>query len=90
MQHAQASSLYISGMVSQDRLDIVVEDNGVGFEYNGSTDLNDLLKKGHYGLAGMTERASLINSHLNISQGQNGGTRVQLLWQNPETKQASS
>lgn len=80
LQHAQADKLEISGIISPQEVDIAVEDNGIGISFTESSDLDHLLENGHYGLAGMIERASLVNANLTVSRGEDNGTRIRLVW----------
>jgi len=83
LQHAGAKTLRITGEISEEKVDILVEDDGIGIQLNGATDMDGLLASGHYGLAGMLERASLINAKLSISPVDSMGTRVRFIWQKP-------
>ena len=42
--------------------------------------LNDLLAQKHFGLAGMYERASLIDVELHIVSKANEGTQIHITW----------
>lgn len=81
-KHAQAEFLTISGQLEPNRIELLVEDDGVGFDLRG-TSLSDLLMNNHYGLATMGERAALIGAQLNIQSAPGKGTQVHLLWQKP-------
>jgi signal transduction histidine kinase len=53
----------------------MVEDNGPGFE---GADPADLIRSGHLGLAGMTERAQLFDGVLEVTPAPGRGTTVEL------------
>ena len=59
-----------------DRLcaELEVRDNGKGME--GSTDLMEQTARGHYGLAGMQERADTVNGELKLVSAQGKGTTL--------------
>ena len=70
-RHAQASHVTIRCSMRQHSLDLLISDNGKGFDtrQNGSV--------GHYGLLGMQERARLIGATLGIESSAEG-TNVHL------------
>ncbi|MBX3003248.1 MAG: hypothetical protein KF828_04770 [Anaerolineales bacterium] len=78
-KHAQAQFLTISGQLEPDCIDLLVEDDGRGFDAQGAQ-LTDLLRTQHYGLASMSERAALIGAELSIESQPGAGTQVRLVW----------
>jgi len=81
LQHAEAKHISIHGHLAKDGADLVVEDDGKGFTLNRQTDLEGLLSTRHFGLAGMQERAAMIDAQLLVNTAPGKGTRVQLSWQ---------
>jgi signal transduction histidine kinase len=79
--HAHAKNLKIVGEISEGRVNVRIEDNGVGFETGRSLMLSDLLANKHYGLAGMHERAALIGAKINIQSKPAKGTTILIDWQ---------
>lgn len=79
-QHAKAKQVSISGRVAKDGADLVVEDDGKGFKLDGQNDLEGFLSTRHFGLAGMQERAAMINAKLYVDTSPGTGTRVRLSW----------
>lgn len=71
-RHAEASYLRIHGWTDFDKGQVVIADNGSGFDVNESRD-------GHYGLIGMRERADRIPMELSIASGPRG-TTILLKW----------
>jgi signal transduction histidine kinase len=74
-KHARASHV----SVTVDRLDdgtarLRVHDDGVGFE---AGDAARLLREGHFGLAGMRERASLVGGSLEVRSVPGQGATVE-------------
>jgi signal transduction histidine kinase len=57
-----------------DRLRMTVTDDGQGIP--NSTDLGRFVTQGHFGLAGMRERAAMIGGHLDIQSAVDYGTAV--------------
>ncbi|MEX2143010.1 MAG: ATP-binding protein [Anaerolineales bacterium] len=81
LQHSDAKQLTIRGGILPDGADLVVEDDGKGFELDGQAALAALLSTRHFGLASMHERAAMINARLTVDTAPGAGTRVQLRWQ---------
>lgn len=71
-RHAQANEVCLSLQDKNGTIQLLVRDNGVGFE-PGLVGQN-----GRYGLIGMKERASLIGARLQIQSVIGQGTTVQL------------
>jgi ligand-binding sensor domain-containing protein/signal transduction histidine kinase len=81
-RHSQASKAEVSMIYSSQKLQIMVCDNGRGFD----------LQKVHAGLGlySMRERAEKINGELQIESSSSGGTRVLLALPLSEDMEASS
>lgn len=71
-QHADATLLRVHLSHSQGRLKLLVQDDGRGFGQR------PMLPDGHFGLAGMDERASLSGGLLTITSAPGAGTTVVL------------
>lgn len=84
LRHASARRITIFARLRQQEIDLRVEDDGVGFDFEDNLQRNDLLAKEHFGLAGMYERAKLIGADLSIHSKLNQGTRIQLTWKSKE------
>jgi NarL family two-component system sensor histidine kinase YdfH len=69
-QHAQANQVWLSARSDQDRLDLQIRDDGMGF------DPSELGSGDHYGLVGMRERVRLAGGSMEISTGAGQGTRL--------------
>lgn len=72
VRHARASCVTLTLRETATDLQIIVADDGVGF------DPATPAEQGHYGLAGMRERARLIDAELHIESQRGHGTTVQL------------
>jgi signal transduction histidine kinase len=70
--HANAQNVYIKLEPQHKQLVLEIQDDGKGF------DLNQIAPTGHYGIAGMQERAALIGAQLEISSQVGKGTRILL------------
>ncbi|MHC1758141.1 MAG: ATP-binding protein [Negativicutes bacterium] len=73
-KHANAAHVSVVLSCEGNRLSVVVEDDGIGFEMNGTTkDAGDRL-----GLFGMEERAQLVGGSLTVEASPGQGTTVYL------------
>lgn len=73
--HARASQVRLEIDGDADRLQLSVQDDGIG--------LSDGLaqgRPGHLGMVGMRERALAIGARLTVAGGPDGGTHVTLVW----------
>ncbi len=73
LHHARATSVSVDLHYSSDTLMLTIVDDGVGFSVD-----EGFHKAGHYGLLGMTERASLIDGSLEIVSEPGEGTKITL------------
>ncbi len=76
-RHAQASQASLSIRYQDETVELVISDNGVGFQT--PTTPADFAPSGHFGLLGMYERADLIGAKLNIQSSPGKGTRLTIL-----------
>jgi signal transduction histidine kinase len=70
--HAEAQHLRVIITCTHAQLVLCVQDDGRGFDYHNSR------QPGHFGLAGMAERAALIGGQLEITSMPGTGTLVEL------------
>lgn len=75
-KHAEATRVNISISYTHDQLDIVVKDNGKGFNLRTNEGLNE--DSTHYGLMGMYERVELIEGSINIQSEVGKGTEIKI------------
>lgn len=68
-RHAIAQRLDLRLACGADRIDLVIQDDGVGFDLAA-------VNPEHYGLTGMRERAAIIGASLDIRSRTAGGTEV--------------
>ena len=81
LQHARAQRLVVGGQLRPNQVDLTVEDDGLGFNPAKLADLAGLEAQGHFGLAGMQERAALIGAPIQFETRSDHGTRVRVTWQ---------
>jgi signal transduction histidine kinase len=73
MRHARATCVTITGRVEHGKLVLAVADNGIGFDVSaGSTEE-------HHGLRNMTNRARMLDGHLEIDSAPDRGTTITLV-----------
>lgn len=89
VQHSQANKLSIRGEVNESGVDITVEDTGSGFTLKSGDGLSEFLGQGHFGLAGMQERATMIGAKLTVETAPGKGTRVHLNWRQLEKQEVA-
>lgn len=71
-RHAMAARVVVSlRMLGGAHLQLIIEDDGVGFDTR-------LSRPEHYGLVGIKEQAQLIGAQLNIRSGPNIGTTLEV------------
>lgn len=75
VKHARASRLEVNLKRQANCLEITVEDDGIGFDYN--PDLIKL-KSDHYGLFSIEERMSDLGGAMIIDPADDTGTKVKL------------
>ncbi|MBN1146215.1 MAG: hypothetical protein JXA78_03090 [Anaerolineales bacterium] len=84
LKHACASNLAIRGGLEAGKIDLTVEDDGVGFDLSQGLDVASLVEGRHYGLLTMHERAALVGAALSIDTAPGEGTRIRVRWQTRE------
>ena len=80
LRHAQASAIRVRGRCAPEGVQLVIEDDGIGFSNPAQLDFNQLLAGKHYGLANMFERAALIGAELRIDSTPGEGTVIFVEW----------
>jgi signal transduction histidine kinase len=71
-QHASATRLEVRLRCADDRLRLIVRDDGIGFQ------LDQRVITGHFGLAGIVERAEMAGGNLTITSAPGAGATVSL------------
>ena len=74
LRHAHASELYITFLFDAESARLEIRDNGVGFMLPNHW--VDLVRQGHYGLAGAVERAELMGGTFKVESKPGEGTLV--------------
>jgi len=74
IQHADASEIAVRLTRYPDRLRMTVTDDGRGIA--GGVDWRRFVSQGHFGLAGMRERAAMVGGHLDVQSAVDYGTVV--------------
>jgi signal transduction histidine kinase len=74
LRHAQASQVIITFQMEGPQITMDVWDNGRGFTLPEKW--VDLLRAGHYGLAGIAERVQALGGKLHIETKPGAGTLV--------------
>jgi two-component system sensor histidine kinase DegS len=74
--HSQSTEASVRLICDSNRLRVIIQDNGMGFSISDS--LTSYTSKGKLGLAGMQERAKLLNGTLDIQSSLGKGTTISL------------
>jgi len=72
VKHAKAKKLTVKLEFKENKVALMVQDDGIGF------DINDTSKDKHFGLTGMEERVEVAKGKLDIISQPGSGTTVQL------------
>jgi signal transduction histidine kinase len=83
VKHARATSVDLAVRCEDDRIDVSVSDDGVGFDL-------DAAAVGGFGLTGMRERVELAGGELHVLPRPDAGTRVQARLPVPERAHPAS
>lgn len=75
-KYSHADHVYISCQIEGEYLQLILEDNGVGFDVDAK--LNRANKGQSLGLLSIKERAFLVNGLVNINSTPEQGTRIEL------------
>ncbi|GGO76543.1 histidine kinase [Marinobacterium nitratireducens] len=83
VKHAQASQVSVCVRARQNRIEAVIEDNGVGLPagYDSSQ---------HHGLIIMRDRSNILGGELTIGNRESGGVRVQLTFSPHQIKSGNN
>lgn len=72
IHHANAKNVQLNLTLSSDEISLKIEDDGIGFK------MENINQEGHYGLAGIRERAQIAGGNLTVTSEPNQGTRIEL------------
>lgn len=75
-RHAEATEAAVNVIFNSGRINIIIEDNGKGFELPEKR--GELIGMGKLGIIGMQERSQLLDGTFNINSRIGGGTVVSL------------
>jgi PAS domain S-box-containing protein len=76
IRHAQASEVYVRFAFDAEEAQLEIRDNGIGFEVPSSW--VELVRQGHFGLAGAVERVSLLGGTFFVDSAPGQGTTARV------------
>lgn len=82
LAHSDAGRVSISGGLYPRQIELVIRDDGKGFDVPPGIGVLPLLKAQHYGLATMKQRAAMIGGALYIDSSDEG-TLIRFYWRDP-------
>lgn len=74
-KHSRARHVWVYLRTDDDRADMQVRDDGIGFD---PASVNGLTSRGHFGLAGMRERVEMAGGRYRLLSSPGGGTAVRV------------
>jgi signal transduction histidine kinase len=74
-KHAHATHVWVYLRVDEDRVDMQVNDDGIGFD---ASRVNGLVGSGHFGLAGMRERVEIAGGTHRLLSAPGNGTAIRV------------
>jgi signal transduction histidine kinase len=72
VHHANAENVLLTLTENADEICLTIEDDGIGFK------IDSIDQEGHYGLAGIRERAQIAGAKLTVTSRPDQGTRIEL------------
>ena len=78
LRHSHANRIGILGVLAPQKIDLVIEDDGTGFD--AQPEMSSLIASNHFGLAGMVERARLIDAEISFKSAPNAGLKIYITW----------
>ena len=76
IKHAKASNISIDILQKTDYIEIIIKDDGIGFDVDMVTSLE---KYNHFGLLIIKERIKLLNGTYNLISKENEGTKINIM-----------
>jgi len=74
-RHAQAEAVWVTIDYARQALTVTISDNGIGVSERR---INECQSEGHWGMAGMRERAAKLGGKLTVTGSPGQGTKVEL------------
>ncbi len=91
VRHSHGKKITISGRLDPDCVEMRIQDDGNGFRLaRDNLQLYDLLSHRHFGLAGMLERAEVIDAEIFINSMPGAGTQILVRWRPKSPAPAAS
>lgn len=80
LKHGKARNILLFGKIDPQEVNLLIKDDGIGFDMEKGLQIENLLLQKHFGLVGMIERAHLLDAKLIITSSPGLGTQIQFNW----------
>lgn len=90
LKYARATSITITGEMTEGEINLEVLDDGIGFATEINLPLDEMVANKHFGLAGMYERADLIGAVVRINSKPAKGAKVGVVWKRKDAPATGS
>ena len=85
LRHAHATHIEILGHLFSGQINLILQDDGVGFDVDRDLHLDTLIANKHFGLVGMIERATLVGAEIKFTSAPRKGTEIVVKWSSEYT-----
>ena len=77
-KHANATEFAITILYEEDYINLLIQDDGIGFDYKTDKEGCSKEEKKHFGLSIMKERVDLLSGSIEIKSKRGRGTKIQI------------
>lgn len=78
IKHSKATKININLTFNEEVIELIIEDNGIGFEAKDSSEI-DIDTKSGFGLSMMRERVYLLSGNISIDSKEDKGTKIRVI-----------
>lgn len=78
IKHSKATKINIDLTFNEEVIELIIEDNGIGFDAKDSSEI-DIDTKSGFGLSMMRERVYLLSGNISIDSKEDKGTKIRVI-----------